>query len=310
MVACGIDIGGTKIAGGLVTSSGRLLYREERPTLAHEGGSSVVARAREFTGELLARAAREGFVPVGVGAGSGGAISGGRVVGATSLIKDWTGVDLQAGIIPDPRLRVKVDNDVKAMAHAESLWGDAREARCAVVVALGTGVGGAIVVGGQVLEGADGLAGHLGHVPVWPDGPLCSCGNRGCLEAFISGTAIVKAAQTRLAQEGREERLANASAVWDAAQGDHPWARATIEEAARAFAMAFRGLVYTLNPDRIILAGRLSNWGEPFRQLLWRHLNAELPEHFSRNLSLSLSRWGSELGILGAAALVLEEMVK
>lgn len=305
-VACGIDIGGTKMAGGLVTPSGYLLHRERRPTRADEGGRAVVTRARQFAADLVALAVSQGLQPVGVGVGAGGAISGGRVVGATSLIKDWTGTDLQERIRPDPGLPIRVDNDVKAMARAETLWGDARDAQCVALVALGTGVGGAVVIQGKVLEGAEGLAGHLGHIPVRPDGPRCSCGSRGCLEAYLSGPVIVRAAEARLAEMGEERKLANASAVWEAAQQGHPWARATIDEAVGAFAIAFRGLAYALNLDRIIVAGGLSSWGEPFRQLLWERLRAELPEHFSRRLSLTLSRWGPELGILGAGALVFE----
>lgn len=305
-VACGIDIGGTKIAGGLVTPDGLIVYREERPTLAQEGGRSVVARARALAEQLVCQAEREGLVPVGVGVGAGGAIAGGRVVGATSLIKDWTGIDLVSAL-GCHGLPVKADNDVKAMAHAEALWGDARGARSALLVALGTGVGGAVVVDGTVVEGIDGLAGHLGHVPVRPDGPPCSCGNRGCVEAYISGPAIIRAAERRMAEEGVPTRLPNASAVWEAAQAGASWARTTLEEAVDAFAVGFRGLAFALNPERIILAGGLSNWGEPFRQLLWEKLRAELPVHFTKHLTLTISRWRAELGILGAAAMVLQE---
>lgn len=305
-VACGIDIGGTKIAGGLVTPEGAIVYREERPTLAHEGGRAVAGRARALVEHLVQKAEGQGLEPVGIGVGAGGAISGGRVVGATSLIQDWVGTDL-VHAIRYRELPVRADNDVKAMAHAELLWGEARGTRSALLVALGTGVGGAVIVNGTVVEGADGLAGHLGHVPVRSDGPPCSCGLRGCVEAYISGTAILRAAQHRLAEEGLSTRLPNASAVWEAAQAGASWAQATLEEAVDAFAVGFRGLVFALNPERIILAGGLSTWGEPFRQLLWKRLRLQLPDHFSQHLTLSLSRWRSELGILGAAAMVFRE---
>src|SRR5690606_15348726 len=129
----------------------------------------------------------------------------------------------------------------------------------------------------------------------------------GCVEAYISGTAILRAAQHRLAAEGLSTRLPNASAVWEAAQAGASWAQATLEEAVDAFAVGFRGLVFALNPERIILAGGLSTWGEPFRQLLWERLRLQLPDHFSQHLTLSISRWRSELGILGVAAMVFRE---
>ena len=190
-VVIGVDVGGTTVAAGLVAADGRVLEHQQAPTHARGPGTAL-----ETIGELLERlceqARARGVTVTGVGVG---------VPGIVDVERGTVGVDIHyapelaraplAAMLAD-RLGVPVyvDNDVNALALAEWTWGAGRGARSLVMLALGTGVGGGIILDGRLHRGQAGFGGELGHVPIDFDGPPCICGGRGCLKAYVSGTDI------------------------------------------------------------------------------------------------------------------------
>lgn len=324
--AVGVDIGGTKIAGALVDSSGAV--RRQTVCLTPAGGGEQVVGAVEG----LVRQLQVGLDPqvarrlLGVGVGTGGSVEAatGRIVGATRLIANWEGVELQQRLQQVLGMPVRVDNDAKAAARAELLWGAARTARAAVVLTLGTGVGGALTIDGRVLDGARGFAGHLGHIPVRPGGRQCSCGRRGCLEAYASGRAILLAGRKRWLQsrgsapsqpraptedphaQTAEAALPDATAVWKAARQGAGWAASVIEEALTALSVALQGLVHAFNPDTIVIGGGLSAWGEPLREAVEEKLRRRILPAFREGLTVRLAALGPQAGVVGAAALLFQ----
>ena len=197
-----VDIGGTKVAAGRVDEDGRLLIRSARPT-PQGGADQVFGAVLEAINEV--RASDE----LACGVGCGGPMAPGGETVSPLNITAWRGFPLPARLESALGVPVHVDNDAKALALGEGWKGGARGVRNFLAMVVSTGVGGGIVLDGNLLDGAAGNAGHIGHVIVEPDGRECPCGARGCLEAEASGTAI--AARTgRPAAEAPDEERARA----------------------------------------------------------------------------------------------------
>jgi glucokinase len=177
-----VDIGGTKLAVGIVDRDGRV---HERRDVDADALFDTLAAAIDELGD----AARHAHA---VGVGCGGPMTRGGETVSPLNIPAWRDFPLRARLIEHYRLPVRIDNDAKALARGEGWIGAAAGARDFIAMVVSTGVGGGIVVDGRLLEGTDGNAGHIGHVTVEPDGAICGCGARGCVEAEASGTAITR----------------------------------------------------------------------------------------------------------------------
>jgi glucokinase len=188
-VVVALDIGGTKLAAGLVTLDGEVLRRREVPT----GGTDAEAlftRVGDLVDEMLRAATENDHHPIVCGVGCGGPMTPGGEAVSPLNIHQWRGFPLRRRVAERVGLVTAVDNDAKALALAEGWRGAARGVPGYIGMVVSTGVGGGIVLDGRLLDGDTGNAGHIGHVVVEPDGRPCVCGGRGCLEAHISGLSI------------------------------------------------------------------------------------------------------------------------
>jgi glucokinase len=195
-VVLAVDVGGTKLAAGIVDGDGNLLAREQVPTPADDPWPALEA--------LIARVNRPGVVACGVGCGGPMAPGGERV--SPLNIPAWRDFPLRARLAETLGAPTYVDNDAKALALGEGWRGAAAGETDFIAMVVSTGVGGGIVLDGRLLDGAQGNAGHIGHVIVEPGGPLCACGARGCLEAIASGPSIERATGRPAAEAPREIR--------------------------------------------------------------------------------------------------------
>lgn len=201
-----IDIGGTKIACGLVDDRGVVRARRQAHTVGDDA-EALFAVVTGLAGEVLAEADADGGAPVVCGVGCGGPMTAGGATVSPVNIPQWRAFPLASRLTDALGLPVVVDNDAKALALAEGWRGAAMGERNFIGMVVSTGVGGGIVLDGRILDGADGNAGHIGHVIVEPDGRWCGCGAQGCLEAEASGTAIA-ASTGRAAAEATPEVVA------------------------------------------------------------------------------------------------------
>ncbi|WP_022884929.1 ROK family protein [Glaciibacter superstes] len=253
-LAVGIDIGGTKTAVGLVTRTGEVIARLDAPTPANEGGDSIVSAASSLAHTLL-----HGRTVIGVGVGAAGVIDSvaRRVVSATGSLSNWAGTDLGRAFEAALDLPVVVQNDVHAHAAGEAFVGAGRGHGTVLVAAVGTGIGGAVVVDGQPQFGAHGVAGHLGHLPAEEAaGILCPCGREGHLEAIASGTALHEL-YLRL---GGDADVQDAREVVRRTDNDQR-ARTAVVTSARALGRCLGGLVNVIDPDIVIIAGGMRRAG-------------------------------------------------
>ncbi len=269
--AIGVDLGGTKIEVAQVDALGRVLRRLRRSTDVQDGLAAVEAEIVAAVRELYGDASRP---PAGVGVGVAGQIEPGTGTVEFAPNLGWHGAPLQADLSHALKLPVVVLNDVRAATWGEWLHGAGQGCNDLVCLFVGTGIGGGVVSGGQMLTGCSNAAGELGHVTVDLHGPPCHCGNTGCLEALASGWAIARRARQLIAADpaagasllsltGGQPEAITAKIVAQAARADDPLARQLIEEVAQALVAGAVGLVNAFNPCRLILGGGvIEGWPE------------------------------------------------
>jgi glucokinase len=310
--ALGIDIGGTKVAGGVVAADGRVLATARRAT----PGASVAATEDAIAAvvEELADGHDGDVVGVGVGAAGWFDRSGNTVLFSPHLA--WRGSTLRADLAARLRQPVWVGNDADAAAWAEYRYGAARGSELALMVTLGTGIGGGIVLDGRLQRGAHGVAGEWGHMRVVPDGRLCACGNRGCWEQYVSGNALGQAAR-----ELAESSPATAARLLDLADGDpgaltgeHVARAATNGDAAARelvtdvgtwLGQGIADLAAVLDPDVVVVGGGVSVLGELLLAPARERLDRALPGRGYRpGPRVVVAELGPQAGLVGAADLV------
>lgn len=251
----GVDVGGTTTSAGLVTREGRVLVSRSGPTHGPEGRGAI-ERLLALTAEIAALpAAREGRI-VGVGAGLPGIVdvASGTVGGEAHHVPELIGVPVAKLLAEITGAPAFVDNDVNALALGEWRWGAGRGTKSFVLLAIGTGVGGAIILDGRLHRGAGGFGGELGHVPIAFEGRPCICGARGCLKAFVAGPDLAAEASRRLG------RSLDTAALFDLAERDRSTpegalAEAVLTEATEALAAGLAIIVNGINPERLLVAG-------------------------------------------------------
>jgi len=298
-----IDLGGTQIRVA-VAGGGMLRGRVAWPTPAEEGPDAVMAAIAEAARASLALAG-VARMPEAVGIAAPGPLHGVKgVVFSPPNLKGWRNVPLTRELEARLGSPVYLIKDANAAAVAEHGMGAGQGADTLIYITVSTGIGGGLILGGRLFEGPDGTAGEVGHVTVDRFGPVCNCGNRGCLEAVASGTAIARMAAER--QASGHLRLppgavGSAAAVYGAAAAGDPGARAITDEVGGALGLACVGLVHLFNPERIILGGGLTHAGplllEPVRAMLERHA-MPIPRERARLVTAAL---GEDVGLWGAA---------
>ncbi|MGH3095790.1 MAG: ROK family protein [Streptosporangiales bacterium] len=266
-VVAGVDIGGTNIAAGLVDESGEVVASPcEVPTPAAAGPRAVLHAAVELVRALVASAKGDALSLVGAGVGCGGVIdpSQGVVLSSTDAISGWTGTNVRAALADQLTVPVAVDNDIHAHALGEA-WRSDKPVESLLFVAIGTGIGGSIVLRGEVLHGRRWVAGHLGHLPAPEAGDRrCPCGGRGHLESIASGPAMVSAYDDR-----GGDGLADLAEVVTRAESGDLLARAVLEEGAAAVGSAIGGMVNVLSPHLVLVGGGVPETGALWWEPMW-----------------------------------------
>jgi glucokinase len=292
----GIDVGGTKCAGGILAlSEGRVLTRRRQPTGTERGGEAVLADAIRLVQSLKDEASQEGHTPVAVGLGVAELVNAdGSIVSAATI--PWQGIPVAASIHSATGLRTTIDADVRAAARAEARLGAGRGLSDFVYVTVGTGISSALVIAGSPYAGARGLTGTFasGRSLIPSDtGDLLSGMS---LEHFAGGPALA----ARLAQARHGFSGTGADVVALAEEGDAP-ARSIVASAGRALGAAVAGLVNTLDPAAVVLGGGLGLAGGLYHQSLQAALREFIWSEQHRDLPLLAASLGPDAGWIGAA---------
>ncbi|KQY59006.1 glucokinase [Aeromicrobium sp. Root495] len=286
----GVDIGGTKIAAGLVDEAGHLLRSESVPT-PQEADDIAVAVA-----DLVEKLSADGAVS-GIGIGAAGFVDIDRstVIFAPNI--DWRDEPLGRDVARHTGLPVVVENDANAAAWGEFRFGAGEDADDLLLVTVGTGVGGGTVHRGQLLRGGFGVAGEVGHLRVVPDGIECGCGQRGCLEQYGSGRALVRAAKER----GVE--LSGPEITQRAVEGDELCVD-LLHDLGEALGAGIASLAAVLDPSVIAIGGGVADAGDLLLDSIRSSFQTYLPAGKHRPVAqIRLAVLGNEAGIIGAADL-------
>ena len=310
-----LDVGGTKLAAGLVTPQGELLETRRVSTRIDLGPEGVTAQLLELSRSLLSSAAAVAWV----GVGCGGPLD--RDLGIIKNPPNLPGwIDfplrsrLEAGLAAlGLNLPVAVDNDANAAALAELTFGAGRGFQHLIYLTISTGIGGGVILNGQLYAGKDGNAGELGHLQVSVDGERCNCGGQGCLEQYASGTSIARRAQ-RVARQHPASQLATlepsleeitAYTVLRALQLGDEVALAFWDETLDYLAAGVASIIHAFNPQRIVIGGGITNFGDLLFAPLRAKVQARTMPALWHGLSICRAELADHVGIYGAAAVAL-----
>ena len=306
----GIDVGGTKILGGVVDESGSVLATARTDT-PRQGGRVLTQAIADIAKELLVD---HNVTSIGVSA-AGFVSSDRKTMLATPNIADWNGVDLDYELTDLIGLPVIIENDANAAAWGEAKFGAGRNQAHMMMLTVGTGIGGGIVVNGALYRGAFGIAAEFGHIRVVPDGHLCGCGARGCFEQYASGNALLRHAREAISASPEIARNLlsrgdgtvaglTGSAITEAAREGDPVALAAFTTTGQWLGAGIASLSVILDPACVVIGGGVIEAGEillkPTREALERTMPFAGKHPSPRIISAEL---GNEAGLVGVADL-------
>jgi len=305
----GVDVGGTKVAAGVVDADGTVLASAKRDTPADDQAKTV-----EVIIEVIAEL-RSSHDVEAIGLGAAGFIDAQRstVVFAPNLA--WRDEPLRASVERSSGLPAVVENDANAAAWGEAQFGAARKVDSMVLLTIGTGVGGGVVLDGKLYRGHNGMAAEIGHLTVVPGGRRCGCGNRGCLERYASGRALVREARdladvspeygARMLElgDGEPEGITGPEVTQAAREGD-PAALEAFAVIGAWLGGGLASLAALLDPDMFVLGGGVSDAGELLRRPTEEaFLSGLTGRDYRQAPTVALAELGAQAGIVGAADL-------
>ncbi len=307
-LAVGIDVGGTKIAGGVVDEVGKILATARRESPATDT-EAIERNIQDLVAELRADHDVEA-----VGIGAAGFVDSSRstVMFAPNLA--WRDEPLRADLEKLIDLPVVVENDANAAAWGEFTFGAGEDVQDTLLVTVGTGVGGGIVLNGQLHRGAFGVAAEIGHMRVVPDGRICGCGNKGCWEQYASGTALVRdtkeqaregslIARSLVDRAGGVESISG-PLITEAARDGDSFAREQLAVLGRWLGEGIASLTAVLDPAVVVIGGGVSEAGDLLLEPIRAHYRANLTgRHYRPELEVRAALLGNKAGMIGAADL-------
>ncbi len=312
-LAIGIDLGGTQVRCALVNDSGRVLARAARLTDVAGGPERVIKQIHDLIAELSV--GTEGPVrAVGISAPGPLDSEAGLILHIPTL-PGWDNIPLRDRLAADLSLPVVLENDGIAAAFGEWQHGAGQGCRHLVYATVSTGIGGGVVVDGRLIHGRRGMAGHVGHFQIMPDGPLCSCGASGCFEALASGTALGKAGRAAAERNpssalglalGEGESLGALEVVEAARQGDSV-AQALLAQEAEYLGIGFSSLIHLYSPEVVIMGGGVAAAFDLLEDGIRRVIARQAMAAF-RDVRLVKAGLGQNSGLVGAAKLALGGM--
>lgn len=307
----GIDLGGTKIASALLDTDLEIVKSDTVPTEGGAGPERVAEQMAEAVERLTDEHGKEAIL--GVGVASAGLIEPGTGKVLYSPNLNWRDVPLREMMRDRLGTEVYVDNDVNMAALGELHFGAGQGARHMICVFVGTGIGSGIIVDGHLYEGANGLAGEVGHTTIEWDGPACPSGNPGCWESYASGTAMARRAREAL-ERGESSILRDmvggdldhlrVETIAEADTKGDPLARRILQETGEFLGAGLSNLVNTLNPELIVMGGGVIRGVPQLFDLAEASMRRRSLKDAAASVRMAKSHFGREAGVIGAGVLV------
>ncbi len=307
----GVDLGGTNLRTALISPAGDILHKLKEATEARQGHASVVAKLVEHIRRQQEVARQDGGTVVAVGVGAPGVIHAHRgVVVKSPNFPDWDNLPLKAELEAATDIPVFIENDANVAALGEQWRGAAQGVSSMIFLTLGTGVGGGIVLNGKIWQGADGMAGEVGHMTIVPDGRKCGCGNRGCLEMYASSRGIVLSYQEKLAEPSSSASAPSTTSaqIYQAARSNDPLAVRVMEEMGRYLGIGIANLINIFNPEMVVVGGGVKDAWPLFIDATRDEIRKRAFAYLAERTQIVPSVLGDEAGMLGAAAVAFQKV--
>jgi len=312
----GVDLGGTNIVSAIVNYQGKIVTLLKVPTLAERGKEATLKRIIEaiHTNMVQSSIASGDIIGIGIGAPGPLDIKKGIINFAPNL-PGWRDVPLRKVLEDEFKKKVVLENDANAAAWGERCYGAGQGVNNLVCFTLGTGIGGGIIIDGKIYHGNNYGAGELGHMTVNKDGPLCNCGNYGCLEAYSSAIGIKNRIKNRI-QEGIKSEFLNfdgddqlfkslrLKSIFEAARKGDSLTSDIVEEAISYLGIAIANMANILNPEMVILVGGITNEGDKLLIPLRKEVKKRAFYSNYKSLKIVIGKLAGNAGVLGAAALL------
>lgn len=321
----GIDLGGTNIKAAIADSSGKILVSDSVPTRRDQSSEAVLKRCSDLIRDLKKRldspASDSPIVCVGVGVPGLVDLETSEAKFLPNFPGHWSGVPIGSALQENLNCKVRIMNDARTATLGELRFGHGRgqAAPSFALFTIGTGIGGGVVLDGKLRLGPIGSAGELGHQTVVPDGPLCGCGNRGCVEAIASGSALIRSA-VAIAEKGDAPHLQRRRAsqtdeitvgqIVEAIEaGDQPL-QEMLDGALDAFGIAVANVVTILHCQLVVLGGGVAELGERILQPVRESVKRRVRMFPTDDIRIEKSLLGSSAGVRGAVALAMDEVTE
>lgn len=308
----GIDLGGTMVKIGIVNSNGEILRKDEIETRLELGFQKVVERICNKIKEIVDLKDVKA-----VGIGSPGSIDHDKgIIKFSPNFPGWNNVPLKDEIEKHLNVPVFIENDANSAALGEKWFGEGKNKDHIVVLTLGTGIGGGVITHGKLLTGSDGIGAELGHMIVDPHGPICGCGNYGCLEAMASATALIRYANesrkrfpgSKIFELESQRNVLGAREIFDAYRANDKLAIRIFDTFVDAMSVGITSIIHIFNPQVVILGGGMSRSADLFIPKIREKVSMRVIPSFMGTFEIVGSRLGNDAGILGAAAIALENL--
>lgn len=302
-IVAGVDFGHSHLRVAIGNLAHQVLAEQSEPIDVDASASQGLDRAEQLVGELIEATGvrREKVIGVGLGVPGPMDIETG-VLGSTAILPGWSGVNPRQELAERLRMPIQVDNDANLGALGELVWGSGRGARDLAYIKVASGVGAGLVIDGRIYRGPGGTAGEIGHITLDESGPVCRCGNRGCLETFTAAGYVLE-----LLRASHGPDLTLPRVVQLARQGD-PGCRRVIADVGRHIGMGVASLCNLLNPSRVVLGGDLAEAGELVLTAIRESVSRYAIPSAARRLSVVPGTLGARAEVLGALALALSEV--
>jgi glucokinase len=308
-VVIGVDLGGTNLRSALLSPDGDLLDKHTEATHASDGWKKVILRLIDNIKRQQDSAVRKGLRIAAVGVGAPGIIqSDTGIVVKSPNFPDWNNLPLKNELERAVGLPVTVENDANAAALGEQWRGAGHGIGSMILLTLGTGVGGGIVLNNQIWQGADGMAGELGHMTIIPDGRQCGCGNTGCLEMYASARGIVQSYRERKEQTSAAGGEITSEDVYQAAGRGDSDAVVVMQSMGRMLGIGIANLINIFNPEMIVIGGRVKEAWPLFIDATRGEVKRRSFEVPAARTKIVPSKLGDDAGIVGAAAAALQKL--
>lgn len=300
MKVIGIDIGGTMIKYGLLSLEGEILESGEIATEASKGIEVLF----EKLCTIVKKYSHENVL--GIAVSGTGQIDGsiGKVIGGNDIIPGWIGTNLVERLEKEFNIPAVLENDVNCAALGEKWLGAGKGEDNFVCLTIGTGIGGGIVLNGDIFRGDTCVAGEFGHIQVEKNGEQCLCGKKGCYERYASATALLRMAKERTGKDfdGKE--------IFDREKAQEPVFVQLIKDWVDYFTDGLSTIIYIFNPSLVVIGGGVTKQGDYLLEKINKSLDKKLGVNYKKNLSIKFAELGNNAGMLGAEYLLLKKTEK